>query len=272
MCQDRPGRINNKGLNHRNDDANAIMNGVIGATRRRVNGNECTAYLVLPASGALAAATGGPPQPQTGGAPAMDVQDFVRQTFVHGVPYEDASRYGAAAVPTLLAMLSDPSQAQYWPNIVVVLGMIGEEAAVEPLISFIQAGGGKPGATQYRARTSALMSLGYIVNKTGSPRALAYLRDGVRPETWETRSVTGTAPFQASTVERDNDFSKYAILGLALSGKPEAAETLRSLQQAAPTERQRSFQAQVGDMVSDALNEHQAVATEGLAGYYRGRR
>ncbi|TBW10392.1 hypothetical protein E0E52_03870 [Azotobacter chroococcum] len=33
-----------KGLNHRNDDANAVMNGTIAANRTRVNANECTAF------------------------------------------------------------------------------------------------------------------------------------------------------------------------------------------------------------------------------------
>jgi hypothetical protein len=256
----------NRGLNHRNDDANAIMNGVIGFVRRRVTGAECTAYRAQAATALAAAGQPAPPQPQ------QEVRDFVRQTFIHGVPFEEAKAFGAAAVPVLLGMLQDPAEVDHWPNIVVVLGMIGEEAAVEPLIAFIQAGGGQAGAAQYRARTSALMSLGYVVNQTGSPRALAYLREGAQPDAWQARSVTGLAPFQASTVERDDDFSKYAILGLALSARPEAAETLRGLQQPAGNERLRRFQAQVGDVVADALAEHQAIAREGLAGYYRTRR
>ena len=60
-----------------------------------------------------------------------------------------------------------------------------------------------------------------------------------------------------------------AILGLALSGRPEAAQALRALQQPATTEPQRAFQAQVSDLVSKALEEHQRIATQGLANYYR---
>jgi hypothetical protein len=81
--------------------------------------------------------------------------------------------------------------------------------------------------------------------------------------------VAGTAPFQASTAERNTDFSKHAILGLALSGRPEAAQILRSLQQPADTDAQRAFQAQVSDLVSEALNEHQRISSQGLENYYR---
>jgi FG-GAP-like repeat len=263
----------NKGLNHRNDDANAVMNGTIGSTRRRVNASECAAYRTAPATVAVAAA--GPPQPQLAGAPAqMDIRDFVRQVFIHGVPFEEASRYDPSAVPTLLAMLRDPAEEDFWATIAVVLGMIGDERVVEPMISFIQSGAGPagPSPAEYRAKTSALMSLGYLVNRTGNQRALNYLQESVRPDAWAARNMAGTAPFQASTAERDIDLSKHAILGLALSGRPEAAQTLRSLQQPAGTDAARAFQAQIRDLVSEALNEHQRVSSQGLSDYYRTNR
>jgi hypothetical protein len=262
----------NKGLNHRNDDPNAVMNGTIGSTRQRVTAAECDAFRT-PAMGALVAETVMPQErePNPSGAPGLlDIREFVRQVFIHGVPYQEASRYDASVVPTLLGMLNDPAEEAYWPNVVVVLGMIGDERAVEPLIAFIEAGvQGSLSREHYAAKTSALMALGYLINKTGNQRALNYLKDSVAPETWAARGVAGTAPFQASTTERDRDFSKHAILGLALSGRPEAAQALRSLQQPAATETQRAFQAQVSDLVSEALEEHQRIATQGLENYYR---
>jgi hypothetical protein len=273
----------NKGRGHR-DDPNAVMNGVIGSTHRRVNAEESTAFLTLPATGAVFAA--GPPQPagtdtgatggaasaQAGGGPQQDVRDFVRQVFIHGMPFEQATRYGTAAVPTLLDMLRDPAEEEHWPNIAVMLGMIGDERAVEPMIAFIEAGGqDRLSPAHYRAKTSALMSLGYVVNRNGNQRALAYLRDSVQPDVWAQRSIRGNAPFQASTEDRNADFSKHAVLGLALAGRPEAAQVLRSLQQPAATDAQRAFQAQVGDLVTDALAENERISREGLAGYYRSR-
>lgn len=231
------------------------MNGVIGSTRRRVNSTECDAYRTLPATALVAQA--GPPQPQRSGSGPMDVRDFVQQTFIHGVPYEEASRYGSSAVPTLLAMLRDPAEEQYWPNIVVVLGMIGDEQAVEPLISFIQSFI-QPSGQDERADVAWLHH-----QQDGQSEALNYLRESVRPETWTERFVAGIAPFQASMAERNNDLSTHAILGLALSGRPEAAEILRSLQQPTGTDAQGAFQAQVSDLVSEALKENQKISSEG---------
>jgi hypothetical protein len=257
----------NKGRGHRDADPNAVMNGTIGSTHRRIDSAERDAFLT-PTVGTLVAAT---VMPHQSGAPGlMDIRDFVRQVFIHGVPYQEASKYDASVVPTLLGMLNDPAEEAYWPNIVVVLGMIGDEQAVEPLISFIEADvQGGLSREHYAAKTSAMMALGYLINKTGNQRALTYLTDSVAPETWAARGMAGTAPFQASTAERDRDFSKHAILGLALSGRPEAAQALRSLQQPAATEAQRAFQAQVSGLVSEALAEHQRIATQGLKDYYR---
>ena len=59
-------------------------------------------------------AQAGPPQPQASGASApMDVRDFVRQVFIHGIPHEEARRYDASAVPVLLAMLRDPMEEDF---------------------------------------------------------------------------------------------------------------------------------------------------------------
>ncbi|TPK49604.1 hypothetical protein FJ492_00460 [Mesorhizobium sp. B2-5-4] len=243
-----------KGLNHRNDP-NAIMNPTIGYTELGVNAQECAAYRTLP----FIETAAGPPQAQTdNGAPLRDVRAFVRQVFIHGLPYKEAGLYQASAIPPLLAMLQDPTESDSWANVAVLLGMIGDERVVEPLISFIQAEPGPTGlsAARYRAKTSALMALGYLVNRTGNQGALAYLQQSTRPEVWAQRGAMGIAPFQASTSERDVDFSKQAILGLALSGRPEAAQTLRAIQDPA-----------LADLASEALKEHQKIASEGLASY-----
>jgi HEAT repeat protein len=150
--------------------------------------------------------------------------------------------------------------------------MIGDERAVDPLIAFIEDDyEGGLSREQYAAKTSALMALGYLINKTGNQEALDYLVDSLAPETWVARDVAGIAPFQVSTTERNRDFSKHAVLGLALSGHPQAAQALRSLQQPAATEAQGTFQAQVSDVVSEALKEHQSISRLGLADYYRTR-
>jgi predicted alpha/beta hydrolase len=262
----------NKGLGHRNDDPNAVMNGTIGPTRRRVNAGECLDYQTP--SLAIAA---GAEMPLDLGSHAseanhlMDVKDFVRQIFIEGVPYDVANKYGSSDVPTLLEMLNDAAQERYWPNIVVVLGIIGDDSVVAPLISFIEADAIERALTDehYRAKTSALMSLGYVINKTGNQQALNYLKESLDPQIWAVRGVGGRAPFQASTAERNTDLSKHALLGLALSGHPAAAEALRSMKRPAQTSSQQAFQVQMDDLISEALKENQKIANQGLADYYR---
>ena len=43
--------------------------------------------------------------------------------------------------------------------------------------------GGSLSRAHYTAKRSALMSLGYLINRTGSQRALDYVTQGARPET-----------------------------------------------------------------------------------------
>jgi HEAT repeat protein len=210
-----------------------------------------------------AAATDGP-------APLADIRAFVHQFFVHGIPYEEAMRYGAHVVPTLLDMLADPREAHAWPNIVLVLGMLGDERAVSPLIALIeQHPGGEIDAFQYDAKRHAILGLGYLVNKNGNQQALAYLRDGADPSSWVARGIAWTSPERETAAERDRDLSRMAIIGLGLSGHPSAAETLRALLTPTPTAAGREFRAHMSGVIWEALRANQRIADEGLATYYR---
>jgi hypothetical protein len=63
--------------------------------------------------------------------------------------------------------------------------------------------------------------------------------------------------------------STMAVLGLALSGKPEARDALLSLQRAPKTAGAKRLQAQSYDTISEALSANQIIAEQGLAEYYR---
>ena len=149
---------------------------------------------------------------------------------MHGVPYEEVQRYPTTVVPALIEMLRNPAEQDAYANIAVTLGMLGDDRAVEPLIEFIKGGRAveMPPAI-YRAKTSAVMPLGYIVDQTGNQRALSYLETGLDPSVSDSK-LAGT-PLHSTLPERNRSFGEYAILGLALTGKPEAAVALRRLQQ-----------------------------------------
>lgn len=210
-----------------------------------------------------------PTQEPGGRGPQLDVRDFVRQTFIHGVPYEEASRYGSNATPVLLEMLSDPKEKTSWANIVVTLGIIGDEAAVAPLVRFFTDEERELSDSEYAAKSSVLISLGYLINKSKSEKALSFLKESLDPSVWAHRNVRWAGPHFASTEDRDEQLSTMAILGLALSGQPSAREAIERLREPAPTEAAKRFRAKVKDVVDLALRDHEAISKEGLQGYYR---
>ena len=272
----------NKGLPHVvPDDPNRVMNRFITGTARRVNAAECDAFRVpSPATPAreelvvVQASEAGVVSDAGGSDRNVDVADFVRRIYPQGLPYEEAAQYDSSAVPTLLAMLGDPAERAHWSNIVITLGAIGDERAVAPLIELVQAETDDEeilSREEYDAKQSVFMALGMLSNKSGNQRALEFLQDSLDPGIWEGSGV-GLAPWHDGTTERNQDFSTQAVWGLALSGRPEAAAALRSLQRTGRTQAQRGFQAQAGDLVEEALNVNERVQTVGLARYYEAMR
>lgn len=277
----------NKGLSHRNG-TNNVMHPSIGSTRRGVNQSECDAFRVASLLGVAA----GPPQaegtqvaagprvmpasetdatpPSAGEEPPEDVREFVRQVFVHGVPFELASQYGPEDIPPLEALLRDPSEpAIFRANAAATIGMIGEEDSASVLIAFIEEEAPQETAPDsYRVVSTAVLSLGYVANLAESEQALNYLIERLDPGAWEGSEVPRAA-FQASEIERDVDLSKHALLGLALSGREEAREAIQAMQ--APSRGEAVFESQVGSLAEEALRENEAVAEKGLEGYYADR-
>lgn len=216
--------------------------------------------------------------PETVGAqepsqPESDITEFVRQTFIEGVPYEEADRFDAQAVEPLAQMLQDPSQEEYWSNVVTVLGIIGNEEAVGHLLDFLNEPSEQTlSPNHFRAKTSALVSLGYAVNKSGIEEGLTYLMDSMQPSVWDERAIGWSSPFHSTSEERNAQLSKMAILALGLSGHDRAAEALTSLQESARSETATDFQAEVQELVAEALEANRQIASQGLAEYYRQRR
>ena len=201
--------------------------------------------------------------PMTVSTQDMDVTDFVRATYIEGIPYDLANAYTSDVVPVLLDMLQDEEQTPYWGNIAVTLCIIGDERTVEPLIEFIEGNvEGEITDALYEAKSSAILALGYLVNKSGNGRSLQYLIVSAVPDTWGQRGIEWQAPYQASRDERNVDLSTAAILGLALSGRDDAKSALRDL----PL---RDDQA---GLIDAALETLDAVAEGGLSGYYRDSR
>ena len=206
-----------------------------------------------------------------------DIRNFVRQVYIHGLPLQEVEKFDAATtVPILLEMLGDAREEEHWPNIVATLGMLGDVRAVDPLIQFAEKEVPGPlSDAHYNAKLSAVMALGYIVNKGKSDKALRYLAAGLDPDVWTQRGIKWSNPRQSDQAAVRRDLITMSILGLAVSGNRTAAETLRAHGRSATTPQAKRMRAElpnVDDTLRDALEANERIARSGLKEYYRQRR
>ena len=188
-----------RGLGHNScPTGNEVMCRRISSGNRVILGSECDNYggprISMPDVAAAQPAETGPGQ---------DIKDYIRQLFIHGIPYEEVtSKYDSTVVPTLLGMLADPQEEAYWVNIVVVLGMLGDERFVDSLITFIkEPAGGTTSPARFKAKVAAITALGHLVHRTKSAKALEYLQDGVNPEMWTRRGIDWSSPFTVAATD-----------------------------------------------------------------------
>ncbi len=183
----------NQGLGHRDADF-AVMNSVVAADHKRVNATECAAFakqtMMAATESVQPSSKEAEPHIEKKAGP-MSIKDFVHQRFLHGVPFKEASAYPQTATTELLDMLVEPTEEAYYSNIILTICMIGDAGAVDDLIAFFNKGEGKLNMSVYNAKKAVLMGLGYIVNKSGSEKALRFLLEAVKPEYWAKRKIHG---------------------------------------------------------------------------------
>lgn len=242
-----------RNLKHRND-SNAVMNPTIDSSHLNVSASECSAYL-----GVTSAASSQSAQPA-----AASVEDFVHRVYIHGVPFEQAKRYKSKAdVKTLTAILQDHSQERYWANAVSTLGIIGTPEASEQLVSFVSRGEGNLSPAAFRAKTSAVVAMGYVLGQSGRQSVLNYLVKSADPKSWA--NVSWSIPSSSDTGERDLTLAKGAVAALGVSGDPKAQTALRDLQLGGRID--TAFSSQIQKSAGYALNESKAVQQKGFDAY-----
>ena len=200
----------------------------------------------------------------------QDARDFVRGSEFSHHSYRDwSSSYDSSVVPDLAGMLNSKAESASWGHAALLLGAAGDEQAVDALIAFLEAPLENPVISNSHvvAYECALTALGYLVNRTGSERALTYLVDGLTPSVWVKRGVLGVPEWETSYPEFGKRLSKYALFGLAVSGDPRAREALIALRDS-PTPAQAEFRSKLDDILATWLEVHQQVAEKGIAGMY----
>ena len=94
----------------------------------------------------------------------------MRQIHTEGMRYTGAREYRVNDLPALLDILADEDEAMYWPNATMVLGAIGDGAAVEPLIKVVEGRHNEqprsPCTVTYRGHWSGLFGLGLLAAPT----------------------------------------------------------------------------------------------------------
>ncbi len=198
----------------------------------------------------------------------IKIEDYVKQTFIRGIPYEEARQYDKSNIAILKKMLKDKQQSDYWANIVVMLEIIGDDNVVDDIVAFIEMSpDGEYSASHYRAKIAAIYGLGYLINHLDSKKAERYLVDSLSPEVWETRGVKGRSSKHRFKEDQDNEMSKYAVLGLALSGSESGAEELKRFKNSKV--KHRRFRSQVDGMIDTLLSENEKVRKHGFRTYYK---
>ncbi|MDT7809757.1 MAG: hypothetical protein QOJ70_3570 [Acidobacteriota bacterium] len=196
----------------------------------------------------------------------MSLRRFVRQSFFHGVLFEEASRYRSDRdVATLVSLLNDRAESFYWRNVVAILGMGRNPRATAALIAFIERGSGKLSREEYTAKSAAVISLGYLAGR--DTRALDYLLKSVNPAAWS-RRLGWLSPYADQSDTRNLQLTKSAIQALGLSGHPQAMRGLLELQQSESLKIYQTDES-LRELVDEALKSNEAVRKRGDAAYTR---
>ena len=167
-------------------------------------------------------------------------------------------------------MINSLPDVQHWENAAGVLGVIGDDRAVDALIDLIERPppDGLVSLEWHYGRREALRALGFIVERTGSPRALEYLIGSLDDTIWRRRDVRGVVTNSMTQDMYDRLLSEIAVIGLALSGHPRAGQALRSLQQS-PAPDQARLRDGLDDVLDTWLGEVFLLVEErGVAGMY----
>jgi len=196
-----------------------------------------------------------PPNPAAAQAPATDLRTFITAPHGHGLPYAEAHAYGPAAVPELVAMLSDPSLEPHWTKVVAALGCIEDASAVQPLMDFMKRYQGPVSADIFRAILSVLPAIGQIAYR-GDPTALKIITDFVDPGAYLKYGI-GFVYGRYRDAALAEILGPMDIMALGVSGRPEALAALKKMLD------DPAFRQEWRDNVTEAIDVNGKMATLG---------
>ena len=195
--------------------------------------------------------------PARAAEPTPDAWALARRVYYEGVPYAVARALGDADAAQLTRMLRDPAEREWWPNVVVMLGIAGRPGAFEALVAVAEAGSsGELDRPAYKLQMSIPIAMGHLARS--DPRALAWLeeraREGGGDPGWSCRSMRGERLAE--------QLRGLAVMGLGLSGRPEARSALEAIAGEGRAARGVAG-SPLAEQVEEALRLHARIAALG---------
>ncbi len=192
-----------------------------------------------------------------------EVRDFVTPIYAEGVSYEMARALGPRAEPILLQLLDRPDMRASRSNIVVTLGILGSPAAVQRIITVLEADAGALAADEVQTRMDAVVALGYAANVAADATAINYLLAGADLAYWTPPRIKWTLPGGGVPAGR---LRARAISALGLSGKDNAHQRLLQLQKSGGGGGGQPSREQ--ELIAESIRTNEYVAQNGLTKYY----
>lgn len=186
------------------------------------------------------------------------VNDLVHKHYMEGIQYTQAKALGPVAVPYLVKLLNTPAEKEFWVNIIVTLGFIEDSSATDALISFLDNAQGEVDAFTFRALLSVPFAIGSIAS-TGDSNTLSYLVNKAAA------STTGSARWSFKGQNIDNLIAEQAVVGLAVSGLPQAKSKLLEIKNRIQTEKAQGISSQnfLIESINDGLGTMDRIKAQG---------
>lgn len=158
----------------------------------------------------------------------LPIEEFIVQDYLHGIPLDEARKYDPTVLPQLHGWLVNPSYEVYRPNIVATIGAIKQPESIKPLLQFFEDLEGEISFPTFRATMSLISAMGNLA-RLEDPTALSFLIQLTKPTYWQ-ESCYADFTFENYTKEGFGSvYARIAIRALGISGKKEAFEVLKEL-------------------------------------------
>ncbi len=203
--------------------------------------------------------------PPAEAGPVMSELELRVRKSLRGSPTRKNSRaLGRDAVPVLLSIIRNEDDVQYWRNSVSMLGHLGDERALIPLMELLENQSGELSKTKCGQFRQIPWAIGHIA-EAGSEEAFDYLTRGLREEDWKRLEWTCRG---VDSEELRRFYAERAIMGLAVSGRKEAPAILRDLERETGRRPDSMFKRRRLDLIREALRVHREIEKVGMDQFF----